>query len=130
PSVIWHNAEKYIKKDKIPPKLNVLLDQIVAADRKVLVFFPDIQLMEQLAAVLKKQYKRIDSVYSKDPARYEKVQQMRNGEIGILRTTTILERGVTFLYLDVIVVNAQDRKSTRLNSSHVSISYAVFCLKK
>src|SRR5437868_11364872 len=25
---------------------------------------------------------------------------------------------------------ATDRKSTRLNSSHVSISYAVFCLKK
>src|SRR5438067_8224835 len=24
----------------------------------------------------------------------------------------------------------QDRKSTRLNSSHVSIAYAVFCLKK
>src|SRR5690606_41840708 len=27
-------------------------------------------------------------------------------------------------------VNDQDRKSTRLNSSHVKISYAVFCLKK
>src|SRR5437868_11919549 len=27
-------------------------------------------------------------------------------------------------------VGAPDRKSTRLNSSHVSISYAVFCLKK
>src|SRR5204862_6240968 len=26
--------------------------------------------------------------------------------------------------------NAKDRKSTRLNSSHVEISYAVFCLKK
>src|SRR5207249_12078240 len=26
--------------------------------------------------------------------------------------------------------NRTDRKSTRLNSSHVSISYAVFCLKK
>src|SRR5438874_8298896 len=26
--------------------------------------------------------------------------------------------------------NEQDRKSTRLNSSHVEISYAVFCLKK
>src|SRR5438874_7881187 len=25
---------------------------------------------------------------------------------------------------------SQDRKSTRLNSSHVEISYAVFCLKK
>src|SRR5438874_8910595 len=26
--------------------------------------------------------------------------------------------------------NVRDRKSTRLNSSHVEISYAVFCLKK
>src|SRR3712207_8311494 len=26
--------------------------------------------------------------------------------------------------------NLQDRKSTRLNSSHANISYAVFCLKK
>src|SRR5690349_22531991 len=26
--------------------------------------------------------------------------------------------------------DAEDRKSTRLNSSHVEISYAVFCLKK
>src|SRR5438132_5178262 len=28
------------------------------------------------------------------------------------------------------VAQAQDRKSTRLNSSHTVISYAVFCLKK
>src|SRR5690242_21614584 len=27
-------------------------------------------------------------------------------------------------------VRGKDRKSTRLNSSHMSISYAVFCLKK
>src|SRR3712207_7553977 len=27
-------------------------------------------------------------------------------------------------------VRRQDRKSTRLNSSHANISYAVFCLKK
>src|SRR5690242_21049853 len=29
-----------------------------------------------------------------------------------------------------IAITAEDRKSTRLNSSHMSISYAVFCLKK
>src|SRR5690625_6160490 len=29
-----------------------------------------------------------------------------------------------------LVYRARDRKSTRLNSSHVAISYAVFCLKK
>src|SRR5699024_11835536 len=28
------------------------------------------------------------------------------------------------------ILNEIDRKSTRMNSSHVSISYAVFCLKK
>src|SRR5688572_31516806 len=31
---------------------------------------------------------------------------------------------------DNIVVTCGDRKSTRLNSSHSQISYAVFCLKK
>src|SRR3712207_7097179 len=30
----------------------------------------------------------------------------------------------------LIVCTALDRKSTRLNSSHANISYAVFCLKK
>src|ERR1035441_10976198 len=35
-------------------------------------------------------------------------------------------RGVAALDLP----NDQDRKSTRLNSSHLGISYAVFCLKK
>src|SRR3989442_11445262 len=30
----------------------------------------------------------------------------------------------------IVPVFGEDRKSTRLNSSHVRISYAVFCLKK
>src|SRR3989442_3369189 len=30
----------------------------------------------------------------------------------------------------MLVIRNRDRKSTRLNSSHVRISYAVFCLKK
>src|SRR5699024_12015780 len=32
--------------------------------------------------------------------------------------------------IDTLSTVSGDRKSTRLNSSHVSISYAVFCLKK
>src|SRR5437667_9229764 len=32
--------------------------------------------------------------------------------------------------IDLLVSKHQDRKSTRLNSSHITISYAVFCLKK
>src|SRR5690554_7552322 len=37
-------------------------------------------------------------------------------------------REINCRYPDVLV--SVDRKSTRLNSSHVRISYAVFCLKK
>src|SRR5256885_11735353 len=36
---------------------------------------------------------------------------------------------VTAGYRDTVVLE-RDRKSTRLNSSHLVISYAVFCLKK
>src|SRR5207248_4953619 len=41
-------------------------------------------------------------------------------------------RVAAFLFglLDTIQVESRDRKSTRLNSSHRTISYAVFCLKK
>src|SRR5690625_6149963 len=38
---------------------------------------------------------------------------------------------ILFLISDaVLAYDKLDRKSTRLNSSHVAISYAVFCLKK
>src|SRR3712207_7666984 len=55
----------------------------------------------------------------------------------VLRRAVVVQRGV-----DGLVVSAHgsssirargpglDRKSTRLNSSHANISYAVFCLKK
>src|SRR2546427_7615834 len=39
-------------------------------------------------------------------------------------------RPAPFAGLRVVLVAALDRKSTRLNSSHSQISYAVFCLKK
>src|SRR5699024_1537554 len=42
-----------------------------------------------------------------------------------IKQTFVSENGTTF-----ILPVKLDRKSTRLNSSHVSISYAVFCLKK
>src|SRR5207245_4461023 len=50
-----------------------------------------------------------------------------NGLAGIQRRHEVRVTGPQ--QLDRFVVH-QDRKSTRLNSSHGSISYAVFCLKK
>src|SRR5256885_12952517 len=38
--------------------------------------------------------------------------------------------GLYLLFAKVFPTHVRDRKSTRLNSSHLVISYAVFCLKK
>src|SRR5690625_6001099 len=37
---------------------------------------------------------------------------------------------IVWIVIFTVVYLVEDRKSTRLNSSHVAISYAVFCLKK
>src|SRR5437588_6976098 len=56
---------------------------------------------------------------------------LSNGNAGVLRRAQggqkppVEQKGKSSLDLDF-----QDRKSTRLNSSHTVISYAVFCLKK
>src|SRR5690349_22951688 len=43
----------------------------------------------------------------------------------------VREMGVGDLHAEMAIRRRrEDRKSTRLNSSHVEISYAVFCLKK
>src|SRR5215467_9660434 len=46
--------------------------------------------------------------------------------VGLIGATTNMPSGEAMKPGDVV----QDRKSTRLNSSHLVISYAVFCLKK
>src|SRR3712207_7810586 len=42
----------------------------------------------------------------------------------------VLRRGEPTSGLEPLTCSLRDRKSTRLNSSHANISYAVFCLKK
>src|SRR6266571_3871800 len=62
---------------------------------------------------------------------------LATGTINIPDQTSVPSTGVpagadivaAFLYWQT-VESTKDRKSTRLNSSHMSISYAVFCLKK
>src|SRR5436305_3428595 len=51
---------------------------------------------------------------------------MKDG--GMLTIRTSVAEGVCLI--EVCDTGSGDRKSTRLNSSHVRISYAVFCLKK
>src|SRR5699024_11235821 len=56
------------------------------------------------------------------------LQQKTGAEVWM--SSTDLEMFQLAFQKEVQSANVEDRKSTRLNSSHVSISYAVFCLKK
>ena len=105
---------KQLRKNRINKRLVELLKQIVASKRKVLVFVPEIELMHQLETLLSNQFDGMTSVYSDDAFRYVKVEAIRESKIEILLTTTILERGVTFSYLDVIVIVADHYDSSSL----------------
>src|SRR5690554_7363872 len=52
----------------------------------------------------------------------------RKNDVAVEGSVTHLSPSCAFALLNLMV--SPDRKSTRLNSSHVRISYAVFCLKK
>src|SRR5688572_31453097 len=54
----------------------------------------------------------------------------RDREQAVPRAAVGRDEAREYLLVAVIVADAGDRKSTRLNSSHSQISYAVFCLKK
>src|SRR3712207_4042742 len=71
----------------------------------------------KLARLLKEQGSSV-AVAACDVYRPAAVDQLV--KVGLQAGATVYERGTA----------AEDRKSTRLNSSHAHISYAVFCLKK
>src|SRR5256885_8923562 len=50
--------------------------------------------------------------------------------LGIRRAVWRRDLGLELRRIEPVMRQQRDRKSTRLNSSHLVISYAVFCLKK
>src|SRR5690554_3706590 len=57
-------------------------------------------------------------------------KDFRKGRYGDKKTISGFAGPVFMMHLSDSYYRSSDRKSTRLNSSHVRISYAVFCLKK
>lgn len=107
PEIYYANVNKEVQRQKLNGELKRLLQTITEADRQVLVFFPEIKMMYEAYPLILKYFDDAETVYSGDDARYSKVERMREGGIKILLTTTILERGVTFKDLDVIVVHTE-----------------------
>lgn len=111
--------------------LDRLIGESLKQDRRVLVFVPSVRLTGALAGLLLKldcyvayrpgpragkagtapaatfeRRRRLAWVHAQDRERREKVAAMEAGELDLLISTSILERGVTLPYLDVIVFAA------------------------
>src|SRR3712207_8668027 len=72
-------------------------------------------------------------------ARFEFLGEMRTMSAELLAVAALLGGIIALYFTGLALTDAAyrseyfshiDRKSTRLNSSHANISYAVFCLKK
>lgn len=87
------------------------VNQRIESKRNFLVFAPNIEWMLKLEKVIRKHYPNVpfEVVYATDPERKAKVLKMREGKVQFLISTTILERGVTFPNIDVLVIGAEDR---------------------
>lgn len=81
--------------------------KIIDSKRRFLLFFPNITIMQQFERWLKEiGIDNFETVFAQDTERVKNVLKMRQETIQFLLTTTILERGVTFRDIDVIVLGA------------------------
>lgn len=112
PSLKWAGAwRKKLLKTPLHNPIGKKIQEKITTRRRCLIFVPNIEWMLQLEKTLKTLFPQtaIESVSALDPKRKEKVSAMRNSEIQLLLTTTILERGVTLADIDVLVIGAEDR---------------------
>src|SRR3712207_7302512 len=73
--------------------------------------------------------KLIQPIVEKVKAAYPEIQALSNDELRA-KTKEIQQYVQSAAQEQKQKIEELDRKSTRLNSSHANISYAVFCLKK
>lgn len=113
PSFVWcGNWKGKLKGHRLPKNIMHWVEQHVAARRPILLFVPHIRNVEPVVAILKRLDNRIEGVHAEDPMRKEKVRLFRTGDIPLLVTTTILERGVTIVNVQVAVLGAEENVFT------------------
>ncbi|WP_040472852.1 helicase-related protein, partial [Lentilactobacillus hilgardii] len=93
-----------------PKSILQMINRLVKQKQRFLLFVPRIKDLTLVSNALEKANINCTylTVYSADPQRLEKVTAMRSQSVDFLITTTILERGVTFPGIDVMVLKADD----------------------
>lgn len=102
------NWKKSLHHKKIPRVLLQWLKMNLNKKYPIFLFVPHVRYVEEMSLLLKGLDNRIDGVHAEDSMRKEKVAAFRKGEIPLLVTTTILERGVTVKNLQVAVLGAEE----------------------
>ncbi|MFB9327045.1 DEAD/DEAH box helicase [Paenibacillus aurantiacus] len=104
-------VDRLLNQLRFPPTLRRALQASLDRGAQLFVFVQRIRHVEPLVARLRREFKAvaIDGTSSKDEARTDKVQRFRDGDIRLLVTTTILERGVTIPRSDVFILDADGR---------------------
>lgn len=114
-SISDYSLSKRLTSNALPKSLVNWLGKRKNTKRQLLIFVPTIKLANRLrrpvAEILLKRNvitdkKYVASVHAEDHQREQKINQFRNKKRYALITTTILERGVTFPSIDVVVIQA------------------------
>ena len=107
PKILYdYKLVRRVKNQTPIPHIPTIMDYIYKENRQAFVFVPYIEWVEQLVGQLAEKWEAVDGTHSRDRDREEKVQRFRQGEIRVLVTTTILERGVTIPKTDVVIIHA------------------------
>ena len=116
PKPVWlSDFNRCLEKNKLSAKLKTYIEKQRRTSYPLLIFASEIKKGEKLKEILQEQFPNEDIgfVSSVTENRLEQVQAFRDGELTILISTTILERGVTFPCVDVFVVEANHRLFTK-----------------
>ncbi|MGD6967716.1 DEAD/DEAH box helicase [Rossellomorea vietnamensis] len=109
PALKWGgNWKALLEKGNLALPIKKWTEKRITTNKKSLIFLPSVKTMGKALPLFQKIHPEIEAVHAEDPERKEKVQKMRDGEIPILLTTTILERGVTIPNIDVAVMGAEE----------------------
>src|SRR5690625_5750463 len=88
----------------------------------------EIALRDALREAMSEEMRRDETVFlmGEEVAEYDGAYKVSRGMLDEFGPKRVIDTPITELGFDRCI---EDRKSTRLNSSHVANSYAVFCLK-
>lgn len=108
PRLCWlGNWQKSLKRNKLPNVIVHWLQNLFKEKKQAFLFVGTVVNLGTVLPVFQAVNNNIVGVHAQDPQRREKVQAFRRGEIPVLLTTTILERGVTVPNVSVGVFAAE-----------------------